>query len=189
MSEAINNTHAEEVVAEILPPVPNGNHVVTSAPAVPESSEHASSTFVKVSSDVTVVENKSNTPSTENVMKNSIPTASNKEKELAKEKESSIEVEVANTNDDDMIPSSVIIPKNQNENKNENKKKSFTSAAICVTAAVKFNQVNTTAEVQKCPLCYKSVYSVERVVCGQSAWHKSCFGKLLNFNFNLDIEN
>lgn len=33
------------------------------------------------------------------------------------------------------------------------------------------------AETDKCPVCTKSVFSVERVICAGLNWHKSCFGK------------
>ena len=34
------------------------------------------------------------------------------------------------------------------------------------------------AETDKCPVCTKSVFTVERVICAGLKWHQSCFGKV-----------
>ena len=30
---------------------------------------------------------------------------------------------------------------------------------------------------EKCPLCLKAVFRVERIICSGASWHKSCFGE------------
>ena len=40
------------------------------------------------------------------------------------------------------------------------------------------------AETDKCPVCTKSVFTVERVIAAGLKWHQSCFGKVyVQINF------
>ena len=52
----------------------------------------------------------------------------------------------------------------------------------CVVAKIdrkkKFSHVSGSKDAMKpCPFCLKSVFSVERIVCGTTGWHKSCLGR------------
>ena len=58
---------------------------------------------------------------------------------------------------DDMIPVACDVPK--------------------IDRTKKFNYANVKGAQKPCPFCLKSVFSVERIVCGTTGWHRSCLGK------------
>lgn len=57
---------------------------------------------------------------------------------------------------------------------------SFTSMAKAISASLKLNGTNASEESEKCPVCLKAVFRVEKVQCSGFNWHKSCFGKFFN---------
>ena len=58
---------------------------------------------------------------------------------------------------DDMIPVACDVPK--------------------IDRKKKFNNTNVKDAQKPCPFCLKSVFTVERIVCGTTGWHRSCLGK------------
>ena len=54
---------------------------------------------------------------------------------------------------------------------------SFTSMAKAISASLKLNGTNGSEESEKCPVCLKAVFRVEKVQCSGFNWHKSCFGE------------
>ena len=53
--------------------------------------------------------------------------------------------------------------------------------AKAIQASLKFGNPNGSEESEKCPVCLKAVFRVEKVQCSGLNWHKSCFGTCLSY--------
>ena len=54
------------------------------------------------------------------------------------------------------------------------KRSSFSMLKKAITSSIRFGATDGS---EKCPMCLKNVFKVERVVCSGASWHKQCLGK------------
>ena len=56
------------------------------------------------------------------------------------------------------------------------KRSSFSMLKKAITSSIRFGATDGS---EKCPMCLKNVFKVERVVCSGASWHKQCLGTSL----------